>query len=61
VEEDLGKVREKNEKESYLEALVTSDGFLIFVYGDSNVNRRLMEALSKYGLCAITQFCSPCG
>lgn len=61
MEEDLEKVRRKNEKTSFVEALVTSEGFLIFVYGDSNVNRKLMVALTKYGLYAETQFCSPCG
>lgn len=61
MEEDLGKVREKKKKKSYIEALVTSDGFLIFVYGDSSVNRGLTEILSKYGLCAVNNFCSPCG
>lgn len=61
MEEDLSKDPEQKRKKSYIEALVTSDGFLIFVYGDSGVNRRLTEILSKYGLCAINDFCSPCG
>jgi hypothetical protein len=61
VEEELGKVSAKEKKRGYIEALVTSDGFLIFVYGDSAVNRGLIEILSKYGLCAVNKFCSPCG
>ena len=61
MEEELGKVSVKEKKRGYIEALVTSDGFLLFVYGDSSVNRDLIEILSKYGLCAVNKFCSPCG
>jgi hypothetical protein len=51
----------KAKKRSYIEALVTPEGFLILVYGDSSVNRELIGILSKYGLCAVNKFCSPCG
>lgn len=61
MEEELGKVSAKEKKRGYIEALVTSDGFLLFVYGDSSVNRDVIEILSKYGICAVNNFCSPCG
>ena len=61
MEEELGKVSAKEKKRGYIEALVTSDGFLLFVYGDSSVNRDVIEILSKYGICAVNKFCSPCG
>lgn len=61
MEEELGEVLAKEVKRGYIEALVTSDGFLLFVYEDSRLNRELKETLSKYGLCAVNKFCSPCG
>ena len=61
MEEDLGETSEKEKKKGYIEALVTPEGFLIFVYGDSSVNRELIAIISKYGLCAVNKFCSPCG
>jgi len=61
MEEELRKVSVKEKKRGYIEALVASDGFLLFVYEDSRLNRELKEILSKYGLCAVNKFCSPCG
>jgi hypothetical protein len=51
----------KVKKNSYIEAFVTPDSILLYIYGDLKLSKKFKELLFKYGIYVEEKFCSPCG
>lgn len=54
--------KKKNKKNNpYIEALVASDYFVLYIFGDSKLDKDFKKILYKYGLQIDKKYHSPCG